>query len=103
MIPFFMERLIGGIGDRKIAADTLKQFKLIYYDTAVESRASILRLAFDVLGTERIIFGTDVPYGPDSGNDRLRNCPKIIKSLGLPDKTVNAILANNILRIIKIN
>jgi aminocarboxymuconate-semialdehyde decarboxylase len=102
MIPFFMERLLAGIADRQVAADMLKQFKLIYYDTAVESNASILRLVLDVLGTKRIVFGSDAPYGLNSGNDRLRSYPKLIRSLGLPDKVTNAILADNILRIIKI-
>jgi aminocarboxymuconate-semialdehyde decarboxylase len=102
MIPFFMGRLLNGIANRQAAADMLKQFKLIYYDTAVGSNASAMRLALDVLGSERIVFASDVPWGLNSGNDRLGSYPKLIRSLGLPDKVTNGIFSNNILRIIKI-
>ncbi|MFC1908351.1 amidohydrolase family protein [Chloroflexota bacterium] len=102
MIPFFMGRLLDKIEDRRTAEDMLNQFKLIYYDTAVGSNAPAIRLALDVLGTERIVFASDVPWGLDSGNNRLEDYPKLIRSLGLPQKITDAIFADNIRRIIKI-
>ena len=102
MIPFFMGRLLDAIPDKKTASEMLKQLKLIYYDTAVGSNASAMRCAIDTLGSQRIVFASDVPWGLNSGNDRLKSYPKLIKSLGLSDKVVNAIFADNILRIIKI-
>ncbi len=101
MIPFFMGRLLDGITDKQTSEDTLNQFKLIYYDTAVGLNAPAVRQAFDVLGTERMVFASDVPWGNDSGNDRLANYPGVIRSLGLPPEVNDAIFADNIRRIIK--
>jgi predicted TIM-barrel fold metal-dependent hydrolase len=61
-----------------------------------------MRLALDVLGPERIVFASDVPWGLNSGNGRLGSYPKLIRSLGLPDKVTDAIFADNILRIMRI-
>ena len=102
MIPFFMGRLLDGIADKQAAEDILRQFKLIYYDTAVGLNAPAIRLAFDVLGTERMVFGSDVPWGANSGSVRLEGYLKAIRSMGLPQKVTDAIFADNIHRIIKI-
>ncbi len=102
MIPFFMGRLIEGIADKEAAQDTLKQFKLFYYDTAVGSNPSAIRLAIDMLGVERIVFASDVPWGANSGSDHLAGYPKVIRSMGLPQKVMDAIFSENIRRIIKI-
>jgi predicted TIM-barrel fold metal-dependent hydrolase len=102
MIPFFMGRLLGSEAYQQTAEERLKQFKLIYYDTAVGENASALRCAFDVLGTERMVFASDAPWGTNSGNERLSGYPKLIRSMGLTPKTLDDIFANNIRRIIKI-
>lgn len=102
MIPFFMGRLFDANPDKQAAEDILKQFKLIYYDTAVGMNRASIRCAFEVLGTERLVFASDVPYGTNSGSDHLESYPKIIRSLELPQEVTDAIFAGNIRRIIRI-
>ncbi|MFC2039024.1 amidohydrolase family protein [Chloroflexota bacterium] len=102
MIPFFMGRLLDGIEDKNTAEKMLDQFKLFYYDTAVGKNPAAVKMAIEILGTERIVFATDVPWGLNSGNDRLENYPKVIESLGLPAKVNEAIFSENIRRIISI-
>ena len=55
----------------------------------------------DILGTERIVFASDVPWGTNSGSDRLESYPNQIRSLELPYEVINAIFSDNIRRIIK--
>ena len=102
MIPFFMGRLLDGMADKQVAEDILNQFKLFYYDTAVGMNAPALRLAFEVLGTERMVFASDVPWGANSGSDRLEGYPKLIRSMNLPPEVADAVFAGNIRRIMKI-
>ena len=101
MIPFFMGRLFDKETDRQLIEDTLRQFKLIYYDTAIGLNAPAVRMALDVLGTERIVFASDVPWGTNSGSDRLVSYPNQIRSLDLPYEVIDAIFSGNIRRIIK--
>ncbi len=88
--------------DKQKADDILNQLKHIYYDTAVGKNPAALRCALEVLGTERMVFVTDVPWGANSGNDRLASYPGVIKSLGLSRKVENAIFSENIRRIMQI-
>jgi aminocarboxymuconate-semialdehyde decarboxylase len=102
MIPFFMGRLLDGMTDRQVAENVLKQFKLIYYDTAVGLNYAAVRCAFDVLGTKRMVFASDAPWGLNSGDDRIAGYLKLLKSMNLPQEIIEAIFSENIRRIIKI-
>ncbi len=101
MIPFFIGRVTDGM-DKQAADDILNQLRLIYYDTAIGKNPAAVRCALEVLGTDRMVFATDVPWGANSGNDRLASYPGVIKSLGLSPKVENAIFSENIRRIIQI-
>ena len=102
MIPFFMGRFLDGIEDKAAAEKLLGQFRRFYYDTAVGISPAAVRCAIDVLGTERIVFASDVPWGLHSGNNRLEHYPEVIRSLGLSPELTGAIFSENIRRIIRI-
>ena len=77
-------------------------FSLFYYDTAVGGSASAIRCAYEVFGADRLIFATDAPNGPGSGEVRLATYPKIIRSLRLPDTDNIKIFVDNARRILKL-
>ncbi|MFC2008243.1 amidohydrolase family protein [Chloroflexota bacterium] len=70
-------------------------FSLFYYDTAVGGSAEAIRCAYEVFGAERLVFATDAPWGPGTGESRLEEYPKVIKSLGLSEAENSKIFADN--------
>ena len=69
-------------------------FKRFYWDTAVGGSAPAIRCTYEVFGADPILFGTDYPMMMD-GDYRLREYPKVIESLGLPEEDKKKILADN--------
>jgi predicted TIM-barrel fold metal-dependent hydrolase len=74
-------------------------FSLIYYDTAVGGNASAIQCAYDVFGADKLVFATDAPFGPGTGEERLVSYPKVIESLGLSESDNNKIFADNVKKI----
>jgi aminocarboxymuconate-semialdehyde decarboxylase len=52
-------RVIPGAQGRATAAET---FRRLYWDTAASWGDPVLRLLRDVVGIDRVVFGTDFPY-----------------------------------------
>mgnify|MGYP001586905692 FL=1 len=77
-------------------------FSLFYYDTAVGGNAAAIRCAYEVFGASQIIFATDAPNGPGTGEVRLATYTKVIKSLGLPEDDNKKIFADNAKRLLNI-
>jgi aminocarboxymuconate-semialdehyde decarboxylase len=70
-------------------------FSRFYYDTAVGGSAPAIRCAYEVFGADQLIFATDAPWGPGTGEFRLAEYPKVIESLGLPEEDKRKIFADN--------
>ncbi len=45
-------------------ADVAEHLRRLYYDVALSTSPENLRLAIDLLGAERLVFGSDVPFAP---------------------------------------
>ena len=78
-------------------------FSRFYYDTAVGGSAPAIRCAYEVFGADQLIFATDAPWGPGSGEFRLAEYPKVIESLGLPEEDKRKILADNARRMLNLD
>lgn len=78
-------------------------FSRFYYDTAVGGSAPAIRCAYEVFGADRMIFATDAPWGPGSGEFRLAEYPKVIESLGLPEEDKRKIFADNARRMLNLD
>ena len=89
------EALIGKVMQKPL----YDYFSLFYYDTAVGGNASAIKCAYDIFGADKLVFATDAPFGPGSGEVRLAEYPKIIESLGLPEADKNKIFAGNVQKI----
>jgi len=70
-------------------------FSRCYYDAAVGGSAPAIRCAYEVFGADQLVFATDAPWGPESGEFRLAEYPKTIESLGLPEQDKKKILTEN--------
>ncbi|MFC2044627.1 amidohydrolase family protein [Chloroflexota bacterium] len=96
--PSAQQRRIGRVMPKPL----YDYFSLFYYDTAVGGSAPATRCAYEVFGADKLIFASDAPNGPQHGEYRLANYPKVIKSLNLSEHETNKILANNARKILNL-
>ena len=77
-------------------------FSLFYYDTAVGGSAPAIKCCYEVFGADRMVFASDAPWGPGSGEFRLTEYPKVIQGMDLPEKDKKKIFEDNARRLLKI-
>jgi predicted TIM-barrel fold metal-dependent hydrolase len=92
-------RKIGRIFDRPM----FEYFARFYYDTAIGGSAPAIRCAYDVFGADRIVFATDAPFGPGTGEERLASYPGVIRSLGFSEAVNRKIFSENARRMLNLD
>jgi predicted TIM-barrel fold metal-dependent hydrolase len=111
MIPFFMGRTNESYSPaeqqkhlgRVLPRPLEEYFSRFYYDTSVGGSAPAIKCAYEVFGADQLIFATDFPHGPGSGQDRLAQYPEVIRSLGLPEAETRKIFSDNARKVINID
>lgn len=79
----------------------LDSFKRFYVDTA-DHPPSTLRCALEFFGVDRLLFGTNYPYGPEEGCAFVRNSLDAIDGLGLTREEREKVLGANAARVLRI-
>jgi predicted TIM-barrel fold metal-dependent hydrolase len=114
LVPFFMGRTLEtyepenqkanyGGQTQALPKPLFEYFRRFYYDTAVGGSKPAVRLGYEVFGAEPLLFATDAPWGPGSGEFRLRDYPKVIRSLEIPEADKKKILGENARRLLKLS
>jgi len=57
---------------------------------------------YSFFGAERMMFGTDYPFGAESGEDFVRSNLEGVKAMKIPKKDKDKILAGNAKKLLKI-
>ena len=78
----------------------LDSFRRFYVDTA-DHPASTLRCVLDFFGPDRMVLGTNYPYGPEEGCVLVKNSLAAIDGLGLNEPDKQKILGGNAARILR--
>lgn len=73
----------------------LEYFSRFFYDTAVGGSVPAIECAYKVLGADHIVFATDAPWGPGTGEFRLAEYPRVIESAIVSDEDRRKIFADN--------
>lgn len=109
MVPFYWGRIEESYVPEyewktnvKLKRPVKEYFSKFYYDTAVGDNPCALRCSYELFGADHMVFATDAPFGPGSGDDRLESYPKIIRGLGLPAADTEKIMGGNGKRILGI-
>lgn len=79
----------------------LESLKRFYVDTA-DHPPSTLRCALDFFGPDRLVLGTNYPYGPDEGCLFVRNSLKAVEGLGLKKEEREKILGANAAKVLRL-
>jgi predicted TIM-barrel fold metal-dependent hydrolase len=72
----------------------LDSFRRFYVDTA-DHPASTLKCVLDFFGPERLVLGTNYPYGPEEGCMLIKNSLAAIDGLNLSSKDKEKVLGGN--------
>jgi aminocarboxymuconate-semialdehyde decarboxylase len=102
VLAFFAQRAINIYSGRTeeirqrygLKENPLDSFKRFYVDTA-DHPASTLRCVKDFFGVDRLVLGTNYPYGPEDGCLLVKNSLKAIEGLGLSKEEKDQILGGN--------
>jgi len=112
MVPYYAARMVGvwaGNEEHGILQQTqitkpyIEHFKKFYCDTASNEFApKVLELALDFFGQERVLFGTDAPFGAGDGERFTTEILRSVEAMQVSQPTRSEILSGNARRILKL-
>ncbi|MHB8566359.1 MAG: amidohydrolase family protein [Nitrososphaerales archaeon] len=115
MIPFFAGRINESYDKEMIIArpeqkfeelkgrgPAIRHFNGFYYDTAIGGNKEAIEMTRDLFGAEKIIFGTDYPFGPRDGILRLETYPKLVEDADFSSEEKRLIFEENISKLLRI-
>jgi predicted TIM-barrel fold metal-dependent hydrolase len=90
--------------DPSVPQPYLDLFKNFYVDTVFSGNASfeteIVQIVYDFFGPDHVLFGTDASFSTNDGKNGTLNARYSVEALNLPNKDIQNIFSNNILKII---
>lgn len=105
MLPYFSRRFETNL--RIFFKDRLKRpipeyWKQIYGDTATDGTAAAFPCGFSFFGPDRMMYGTDYPFGLEAGEDFIRENLACIQAMEIPEAQKKKILGGNAKKLLKI-
>lgn len=94
MIPYFAGRIDNILKDKK------EDFKKFYVDTAILGNSKALELAINYFGIEKVLYGTDAPFGI-MPNGATKEIEEAIDILPISIKDKEKIYNKNIINLLK--
>ena len=105
MFPYFARRVENNtrrfLGD-KLQRDISEYWGNIYGDTALDGTVAAYPCGYAFFGPDRMMFGTDYPFGPEAGEDYTRENLVGVKAMNIPAEDMEKILGGNAQKLLKI-
>ena len=103
--PFFVRRIEQNFN--KFLSDKLPRhiseyWGNIYGDTAVDGTSGALPCGYAFFGSDRMMYGSDYPFGAEAGEDFIRENLAGVKAMYIPEEEKKKILGGNAKRLLKI-
>lgn len=86
----------------KVKKDMKDYLQMIYVDTCVSGAAHAVRCMHEFSGLDKILFGTDMPFGNEAGDALTKWTFESIRSLNLSEEDQGKIFEGNARRLLKI-
>ena len=104
--PFFVRRIEQNFN--KFLSDKLPRhiseyWGNIYGDTAVDGTPGALPCGYAFFGSDRMMYGSDYPFGAEDGEDFIRENLAGVKAMYIPEEEKKKILGGNAKRLLKIS
>jgi len=105
MFPYFRRRI--EINVSRFIKDKIKRpisdyWRNIYGDSALDGNVESFSCGYAFFGPDRMMYGTDYPFGAETGEDFIRENLKGIKAMNIPDRDKEKILGENAGKLLKI-
>jgi aminocarboxymuconate-semialdehyde decarboxylase len=106
MIPYFARRI--EVNAFKFLKDKLPRhiseyWRNIYGDTALDGTVAAFPCGYAFFGPDRMMYGSDYPFGPEAGEDFIRSNLEGVRSMDIPTEDKEKILGGNAKKLLKIN
>lgn len=103
--PFFVRRIETNV--KKFLPDKLPRpisdyYGNIYGDTAVDGTLSAFACGYAFFGSDRMLYGSDYPFGAEDGEDFIRENLLGVKAMSIPPEEKKKILGENAKKLLKI-
>lgn len=105
MLPYFSRRIEQNFN--KFLSDKLPKhiseyWENIYGDTALDGTVAAYPCGYAFFGPDRILFGTDYPYGVEGGEDFIDKNLAGVKAMNIPSEHMEKIMWKNAKKLLKI-
>ena len=88
---------------RELKKRPLDYFHMFYGDTAVACSAAAIKCGLAFFGVDKVLFGTDAPFGPEKGVANIRGTIDAIDKLDITAEERRAIYEGNAKKLLKLN
>ncbi len=105
MVPFYASRIAQfhdtdemlrrGKFKQHLTKPPIEYFKMFYADTAINGNAPALELAYKFFGSDRLLFGTDMPYDNTLGDRDTRETIRAVDEMNIADEDRKKIYEDN--------
>lgn len=105
MFPYFRRRVEQNVKKflkNELPRDISEYWANIYGDTAMDGTDPAFACGYSFFGPDRIVFGTDFPYGLEEGEDFIRENLASLMRLNIGEKEKQKILCENAKTLLKI-
>ena len=105
MLPYFARRIeanFNGFLKQKLSRHITEYWGNIYGDTALDGTVAAYPCGYAFFGPDRMMYGTDYPFGPESGEDFIRENLVGLKAMDIPDEDKKKILGESARKLLKI-
>jgi len=104
-IPFFVRRIEQNFNNflrDKLPRHISEYWGNIYGDTAVDGTAGAFPCGYAFFGSDRMMYGSDYPFGAEAGEDFIRENLAGVKAMPIPEDEKRKILTENAKKMLKI-
>jgi len=106
MIPYFSRRIEQNFNRflrDKLPRHINEYWENIYGDTATDGTLASYPCGYAFFGPDRMMYGTDYPFGAEDGEDFIRSNLEGIKMMNIPQEHKEKILGENAKKLLKIS
>lgn len=105
MLPFFARRaeMSYSIQADKLPRHISEYWGNLYGDTATDGTLSSYPCGYAFFGPDRMMYGSDYPFGPEAGEDFIRSNLEGVKAMNIPEEEKTKIFSGNAKELLKIN
>jgi aminocarboxymuconate-semialdehyde decarboxylase len=85
---------------RGLSNSPIDYFKMFYNDCAISGSTSALMCAYNFYGAKQMLFGTDMPFDMELGNEAIRETIRSVDQINITDSEKQAIFEGNAKRLL---